>query len=373
MTMDPFDRRLSAVLVAAILGVAVLASVAAFAFSFREAQELQDDALRQIATMASHDGAVSETPINVLHMPPDPAPSWMPAHRRDGFHTVHGPTGSMRAYLVTLPNGDLVAVTQDTVLRQDVAVGSALQALVPVLLLIPVVAWLTLRTVRAERAAIERQRRFIASAAHELRSPLTAMAIQAGNIESPADGGVSRERLAALRAGLDRTRRVAEQLLALAQVQTVQEARERVELVPLARELIADAMPLAIARRIDLGLEERASPVVQGSANALRLILSNGLDNALRHSTEGSVVTVRIASDAVDAIVDIEDSGPGIPPEARTRVFEPFERLEGTHEGAGLGLAIVRDATQRQGGTIELLDGAGGRGVLFRYRQRLDR
>ena len=144
-------------------------------------------------------------------------------------------SGSMRVYVLPLPAGGSLVVTQDTLLRQDVAMGSALQALVPVLLLIPLVAWLTLRTVRAERAAIERQRRFIAAAAHELRSPLTAMAIQAGNIEHSTDPASARERLAALRAGLDRTRRVAEQLLALARLQTVREARARVELVHLAQ------------------------------------------------------------------------------------------------------------------------------------------
>lgn len=371
MTLGAFDRRLSAVLVAAIAVVALLASAAAFVFSLREAREIQDDALRQVADLRAGQADRSDTPIAILRLPPDPPPAWLERHARDGFHTVRTATGTLRAFVVTRPDGGRVVVTQGTQLRQDVAVGAAFQALVPVLLLIPLVAWLTLRVLRAERWSLARERRFIASAAHELRSPLTAMSLQATNVEHSPDLASARERIAPLKSGIERARRVADQLLVLARLQAVPEPPAVVDMAAVAREIISDAMPLALTRGIDLGLEERARPEVLAAENALRLVLANGLDNALRYSPEQGVVTMRVTQDAADVIVEIEDAGPGIPEAARDSVFEPFQRLhadDGTG-GAGLGLAIARDAARKMGGSVELLDGPGRRGLVFRYRQ----
>lgn len=373
MIPGAFDRRLSTVLVVSIAVMAAVAAIAAFLFSLREAREIQDDALRQVAQLRSGAADTSETPIAIARIPPDPAPAWMSRHSREGFHTVRTPAGTLRAYIEAQPSGGWIVVTQDTSLRQDVAVGAALQALVPVLLLIPLVAWLTLRVLHAERSALARERRFIAAAAHELRSPLTAMSLQATNVESAPDIATARERIAAMKTGIDRARRVADQMLVLARLHAVREPPAVVDMAALAREIIADAMPLAATRGIDLGLEERASPEVLASGDALRLVLANGLDNALRYSPEQSAVTVRVQQDAADVIVDIEDEGAGIPPESRAAVFEPFQRLrpEGatTDGGAGLGLAIARDAARKTGGSVELLDGPGRRGLVFRYRQ----
>ncbi len=370
LTFGSFDRRLSVLLVVATLAVAVVAGVTAFFFSLNEAEEIQDDALRQMGALQSALPSNSETPVRVLRVPPDIAPSWLAQHRSAGLHTIREGDATLRVYVRPMGDGSVLVLTQSTVLRQDVAVGAAFQALVPVLLLLPLVAWLALRALRSERRTLERQRRFIASAAHELRSPLTAMSVQAENIEKAPDEASARERLKALRAALERTRRVSEQFLALAKAQTVRERPKRVELQPLLREIIADAIPAALARDQDLGLEESDSPAVGGSEEALRLVIVNALDNALLYSPPGSAITVRLKGDSDEAIVEIEDRGPGIPPEAMQSVFEPFFRVRSASvAGAGLGLSIARDAAAGLKGEIELKANPGQPGLLFRYRQ----
>jgi two-component system OmpR family sensor kinase len=370
LTLGNFDRRLSIVLVAAIFGVALVAGATAFWFSLIEAEEIQDDALEQMAALESRSPSSSATPIHVQRIPPDKAPSWIGDHQHKGLHTVRDNGDTFRAYVSSLSDGSMLVLTQSTTLREDVAVGAAFQALVPVLLLLPLVAWLTLRALRSERRTLELQRRFIASAAHELRSPLTAMSVQVANIEKAPDEAAARARLNSLRQALDRTRRVSEQFLALARLQTVRLKPGKVELQPLLRDIIADAIPIAVSREQDLGLEEAGFPSVSGSEETLRLVITNALDNALRYSPNGTAITVRLKGDATHAVIEIEDRGPSIPPEAMRSVFEPFFRVKGGRvDGAGLGLAIARDAAMSLGGEIELEPAPGGQGLLFRYRQ----
>ncbi|HEX4331105.1 MAG TPA: HAMP domain-containing sensor histidine kinase [Usitatibacter sp.] len=370
LMLGTFDRRLVLLLTAGIVLAGIIAGVSAFGFSLREAKEIQDDALEQMAALEAHSPSDSQTPIRVLRVPAQVAPGWLSRHNREGLHTIREPEGTLRAHVHHLSDGSLIVLTQSTTLREDVAVGAAFQALVPVLLLLPLIAWLTLRALRSERNILDRQRRFIASAAHELRSPLTAMSLQAENIEKAPDPAAARARLTALRQALDRTRRVSEQFLALARLQTVRPKSARVELQPLLREIVAEMIPVAAAREQDLGLEEADLPAVRGSEEALRLIIANGLDNALRYSPPGAQVTVRLKADASHAVIEIEDRGPGIPPDSRKAVFEPFFRLRDAKiGGAGLGLSIARDAATSLQGEIDLEAIPGEQGLLFRYRQ----
>jgi two-component system OmpR family sensor kinase len=118
-------------------------------------------------------------------------------------------------------------------------------------------------------------------------------------------------------------------------------------------------------------MEEVAKPSLSGSPDTLRLILGNALDNALRYIPSGGEVTVRLAAEGDDAVIEVADTGPGIPASERTRVFDPFYRLEGSSgNGSGLGLAIARDAASRLGGSVTLQDRPEGAGLVFRYRQR---
>ena len=373
MTGISRGRRVAILLAAGIVGVAVVAAVASFALSFDEAKEFQDDALQQIAAMAtSRTDDDAQSRITVLHVPREPLPAWLPRGLPAGLHTVEGPERQwMRVFVADDASHGRVIVFQDMSEIDDVAMGSALQTFVPALLMIPLVAWLTLRVLHAERRRVEAQRRFIADAAHELRSPLTALSIQAENVDAAPSAEAAQARLAALRDGIHRAQRVADQMLAMARVHSASQEAEPVDVAGLVREVIADASHLARQRGVDLGLEEAARPLVKGSREALRLIVKNGVDNAIRYGGDGGTVTVCVRDQDAEALVEIHDDGPGMPPELAARAFEPFRRGTTSEQGAGLGLAIAKDAAEKMGGTVALRSGAGGRGVVFTYRQRI--
>jgi two-component system OmpR family sensor kinase len=130
-------------------------------------------------------------------------------------------------------------------------------------------------------------------------------------------------------------------------------------------------IPAAEARGIDLGLAEIDRLEVMTRRDTLRLILNDALDNALAYTPAGGQVTVRLRREGEDVVIEVVDTGPGIPLAHRERVFEPFYRIPGSPgNGSGLGLAIARDAASRAGGAVSLHDGPGGVGLLFRYTQR---
>jgi len=157
----------------------------------------------------------------------------------------------------------------------------------------------------------------------------------------------------------------------LARLQAGGQPTQELDVSALARDLIAEHLPLAQAKRIDLGLEERASVRIVGAPDSLRLVLRNGLENALKYGREGGEVTLRIDADPEYATIEVIDDGPGIPAAERARVLEPFHRLEqASGEGNGLGLSIAREAAIRLGGRLELADRSGEPGLTFRYRQR---
>ena len=363
-------RRIAILLAAGIVGVAVVAAVASFALSFDEAKEFQDDALQQIAAMAtSRADDDAQARITVLHVPQEPLPAWLPQGLPDGLHTIEGPKGqSMRVFVADDASHGRVIVFQDTSEIDDVAIGSALQTFIPALLMIPLVAWLTLRLLHAERRRFQAQRRFIADAAHELRSPLTALSIQAENLDAAADAGAAHERLAALRDGIRRAQRVADQMLAMARVHSAGQATEPIDVAALVCDVMTEAWHLARERGVDFGLEEDARPIVEGSPDALRLIVKNGIDNAIRYG--GGKLTVRVREQDREALIEICDDGPGMPPELAARAFEPFRRGATSEPGAGLGLAIAKDAAEKMGGSVALRCGDGGRGLVLAYRQR---
>jgi signal transduction histidine kinase len=143
-----------------------------------------------------------------------------------------------------------------------------------------------------------------------------------------------------------------------------------VDLGSVARESMAESMSRAEAKNIDLGLDEQDASRVRAQIEDLRLILNNALDNAIRCTPQRGIVTVRVRAEGTDAVLEIEDTGPGIPAEHRLAVFEPFRRLGNSGEGSGLGLSIAGDAAARLGGAITLGERASGKGLIFRYRQR---
>jgi two-component system OmpR family sensor kinase len=213
---------------------------------------------------------------------------------------------------------------------------------------------------RVEKA-LSGQRQFIADAAHELRSPLTALKLQVQGLRRAGDEAQRERGLERVEAGIDRASRLVGQLLLLAR----QEAGERrqadtagpppIDLAELARSEVTMAAERAAERQIDLGVDAPQPIPALVSEDGTRTVLGNLIDNALKYTPAGGRVDVRVAEQDGMALLEVADSGPGIAPELLPRVFDRFVRGE-DHEapGAGLGLAIVRTIVEQQQGRIEL-------------------
>jgi len=215
--------------------------------------------------------------------------------------------------------------------------------------------------------ALATQRAFIADAAHTLRTPLTAVHLQTQMVARATEDTERQQTIAALQRGVERATHLVHQLLTLARLEpeAAQQPQGQVALNPLLHTVIADHVPLAAEKRIDLGLARDDPAGLMGDVDSLRILFDNLLENAIRYTPEGGTVDVQITS-APDAIqVEVLDTGPGIPPAERTRVFDRFYRREGTDvPGSGLGLAIVKTIAERHRAQITLHDRDHGPGLV---------
>jgi two-component system, OmpR family, sensor kinase len=326
-----------------------------------------------------------------------------------GFSTVTTPEGRWRVFGVQAVTR-VIQVAQPLSVRERRAAELALQTLKPFALLLPVLALLIwfavglalepLRRLTAQvkarrvdaldalpaerlpdevqplvlalndllgrlRAALERERAFMADAAHELRTPLTALYLQLGML-ARASGEAEREAaMSTLSAGVQRSIHLVEQMLALArQEPRADSQRVPVRLDELARAIVTELVPLADAGHIDLGVAAAQPATVAGDPDALRTLLRNLVDNAVRYTPAGGRVDVTVESRAGAARLTVSDDGPGIPPEERKRVFDRFYRRAGTApSGSGLGLAIVKAIADAHGATLSLDAGPSGKGL----------
>jgi two-component system sensor histidine kinase TctE len=206
---------------------------------------------------------------------------------------------------------------------------------------------------------IDMQKRFIADAAHQMKTPLAGMRMQSELALRQEDAGEIHRSLEQLAKSSESATRLVNQLLALARAENQPHAGlafERVDLAALARATVQDWVPASFAHKIDLGFEAPgAPPAIAGNALMLREMLSNLIDNALRYTPPGGSVTVRVRLDGSDALLEVEDTGPGIAPAERAHVFERFYRILGSQApGSGLGLAIVREIAQQHGADIAI-------------------
>jgi signal transduction histidine kinase len=214
---------------------------------------------------------------------------------------------------------------------------------------------------------IARERAFLQDAAHELRTPMAVVAV---NAHAVANARTAEERTAAearLHSGLSRTSHLVEQLLALTRLDAGRPGEMALrDVVPLVRDDLAAAAPAAVARQIDLALEAPDCLNRPVEFHALHSIVSNLVNNAIRYSRHGGRVIVTLGASSEGWTLSVADDGAGIPVADRARVFERFYR--GDHDetrGTGLGLAIVRAAVLRLGGTVHISDGLNGRGSTF--------
>jgi two-component system sensor histidine kinase QseC len=191
---------------------------------------------------------------------------------------------------------------------------------------------------------LESERRFTADAAHELRTPIAAIRTQAQVALTEADDDARRHALQATLEGCDRATRLVEQLLTLSRLEAgAAPALQRVDLAAVARQVVADLAPKAVARRQQLELDATAGCDVPGDTTLLAVLLRNLVDNALRYGPEGARVRVAVRPVGARVEVDVDDSGPGLPPDALARLGQRFFRVGGNAaSGSGLGWSIVR-------------------------------
>ena len=350
----------------------------------------------------------------------------LPATLKNGFHAFRHQNLDYRVYVHRLRDGSRIAVSQETRIRDQIARQSALYATLPLLLLVPVLLAVMLmlirlmlrplaelsRTVDARQehdlkplpktglptelqpfvnaingllgrtsAAMESQRRFVADAAHELRSPLAALSLQAERLHAAPMSPEATERLETLQAGIRRSRHLLEQLLLLARAQnarwgqgqpaaTTASASAAVAVLPVMRRVLEDLLPLADQKGLNLGIsaapgvthDAEADERIRVSADemALYTLLRNLADNAIRYTPVGGQIDLWVDRRGAEVVMAVQDNGPGIPAEERARVVDPFYRVLGTGEsGSGLGLSIVDTLVGNLKGRLRLDDAAG--------------
>lgn len=334
----------------------------------------------------------------------------LPPRAELGFTNAQTESGEWRIYSVQLGPA-VVQIAQPLSARRTLAAHMALRTVAPLLLLLPLLAWLVwmavgrglrpLREIATEvRArdantlaplavrdmpdeiaplsaalnqllarlahAIDTQRAFVADAAHALRTPLTALQLQAQLVERAESADARQAALGQLRQGLERLTHMVAQLLTLARQEpgAAPPPHEPVNLRALAGEVVVQMSQAAIDRHIDLGLEDGGTqgPVtVRGDADALRILLTNLVDNALHYIPRGGRVDVCVAHTGRGIELVVTDNGPGIPPDERARVFDRFYRApDAPTGGSGLGLAIVAEVAQSHGAQVALEDAAPG-------------
>jgi signal transduction histidine kinase len=221
------------------------------------------------------------------------------------------------------------------------------------------------------RDAFAAQRRFVQDAAHELRTPITAVALQLENVRRDLPAGACKQSFAQLESGVLRAQRLVDQLLKMSRHESsTSDPAATVDLEAQLRESINTLIGLADQRDIDLGMVAGADAgpaSLRCAAGDLRSVLDNLIENALRYTPEGGVVDVRVLNEGGKLAVEVVDSGPGIPEDMLGRVFDRFFRVPGTGaRGSGLGLAIAQSAAQRCGLRIALRNREDRSGLVAR-------
>jgi len=397
----------------------MIAIIISYFSALNEAKEIQDGGLKQVAKLIKLDkvsfplhensGKKSEIIIQPIystnHTEHYPLTDYLQLLNNlpDGFRTLKAGKSNYRVFIFRLPNQERIAVAQSTALRDEAAISGAISTALPMLLLLPILIAtayflihnafkpitllsddiqhrdaqdltpFTFASIPVEvrpllvainqlfnkvSQSVETQKRFIADAAHELRTPLTALSLQAERLASTEMTAIAYERLKTLRQGIDRASALLEQLLSLAKAQnSIQQDVKTLSVNHVYINVLENLLPIAEAKGINVGIKSKQDEIVKMSEMDLLSIIKNLVDNAIRYTPNGGQVDLSVLRETNNVILEIEDSGCGIPHAERERVFDAFYRVLGNDsQGSGLGLSIVKTIVNRLGGTISLLD-----------------
>lgn len=408
--------RISIALILMFLPLSIIAGAFSYYQTYHEAEELQDDLLRQTAayinpktTDYTQIGSENHILIQTFGQE-DTVP--LSDTLGEGFHTIKGSVDDddddddddeYRAYIRQTPQGK-IAVLQETEYRDDLAATAAYQSVLPLLIALPLMilltVWITYRAMRPVKTLsaslgkrrsddlspldgegvpseiqgfvtainqllqrtgenIRRQQRFIADAAHELRSPLTALSLQAERLTKLPQSDEAREQTGLILQSIQRNRHLLEQLLTHARTQGSETQRNLTDISLQAqfRRVLQELMPLALDKQQDIGVAVENDLRIRADDTEIYTLIKTFTDNAIRYTPAGGRIDIGFSETPTTLTIWVEDDGPGIPAAERSRVTDAFYRILGTEQqGTGLGLSIADAIAKRYGGKLILAD-----------------
>ena len=408
--------RISIALILMFLPLSIIAGAFSYYQTYHEAEELQDDLLRQTAayinpktTDYTQIGSENHILIQTFGQE-DTVP--LSDTLGEGFHTIKGSVDDddddddddeYRAYIRQTPQGK-IAVLQETEYRDDLAATAAYQSVLPLLIALPLMilltVWITYRAMRPVKTLsaslgkrrsddlspldgegvpseiqgfvtainqllqrtgenIRRQQRFIADAAHELRSPLTALSLQAERLTKLPQSDEAREQTGLILQSIQRNRHLLEQLLTHARAQGSETQRNltNISLQAQFRCVLQELMPLALDKQQDIGVAVENDLRIRADDTEIYTLIKTFTDNAIRYTPAGGRIDIGFSETPTTLTIWVEDDGPGIPAAERSRVTDAFYRILGTEQqGTGLGLSIADAIAKRYGGKLILAD-----------------
>ena len=410
--------QLSLTITVLLLIIALISGSLSFYETYHQTHKIQDDLLRQIAAyinpsqpLPKSQKSKNDARIHIrtsTQQAPDKKALPEASHLPDGFHTLTEADGddTYRVYIQTTEQGKII-IYQENEYRDDLAQSIAWHSTIPILTTIPLaialLVWQIRRALRPLRQqsqelqqrqaanlaplnpqaapseiqgfihainqllnrthqAMQQQQRFIADAAHELRTPTTALSLQAERLSEHNLPPELKEQIGSLKTTIQRSHQLQEQLLTLARSQASPEQPNSEQaqtpstpIQPIFQRIIQDLHPLAQAKDQDIGVTSSENPSLPINEIDLYTLIKTLADNAIRYTPRSSQIDLSTQSQQGSTTIIIEDNGNGIPPAERQRVFDPFYRILGSGEqGTGLGLSIAQTIAQRHGGTISL-------------------
>ncbi|EOC30952.1 TPA: ATP-binding protein [Neisseria meningitidis] len=397
--------------------LAMLAGMFSYYETFHETEALQDDLLRQAALYVAPDSKPETLPEGdgdtriFVQMPQqEDSVVSLSAHFADGLHTLQADDDDdyYRVYIRTTEQGR-IAVMQENEYREDLAAAAARQSVLPLMILLTV--WIThkaMRPVRKLSQSLEQRRinglsalsednipseirgfvtainlllkradedirhrqRFVADAAHELRTPMTALSLQAERLNNMPLPPEAARQSAVLQQSIRRNKHLLEQLLALARSQSDETPLTKTTfgLQSRFRQVLQELMPLALEKRQDIGVAVGGDVEVSADETEIYTLIKTFADNAVRYTPPEGRIDLGFTDEGKYLAVWVEDNGNGIPESERARVLDPFYRILGTEQqGTGLGLSIADTLATEYGRYLELSDSRRfGRGLLIR-------